>query len=250
MDAEQPTDWPATKEAAKAAGVRFFFPGTPCAKGHVGLRTVCGNGRCVECARATNAAQYQKRREEYLANRKERYLRNREAVLKQCAEYYEMNKERRRERDRLNAAAYRAKHPEQCKATVRRHFLENREQYRLGCVAYRARNLEKCRELNRAWGKANPDKVRAQAHLRRARKMVAPGRYTAEDIAAIRKAQKDRCAYCRAPLKRRGHVDHIKALSKGGSNYPANLQLTCRTCNSSKHNRDPIEFAQRRGLLL
>lgn len=44
-----------------------------------------------------------------------------------------------------------------------------------------------------------------------------------------------RCRRCGAT--ERLHVDHIKPVSAGGSNEPANLQVLCRTCNISKGNR-------------
>ena len=205
----------------------------------------------MECSKLSSDSQYQKHRDKRLARQADYYRENRETKLAYSAEFYQQNKDRYREKSRLYTEAYRAEHPEQCKATARRHFLENREQYRLNSAAYRARNTERCRELNREWSKANPDARKAIAHTRRTRLAGADGKFTADDIAQIRAAQRDRCAYCRKDLKGRGTVDHITAVAKGGGNDRTNLQLTCRTCNSAKKDRDPIEFArQRMGLLL
>ncbi len=79
---------------------------------------------------------------------------------------------------------------------------------------------------------------------------MAGGSYSTEDIRRILKQQRGRCAYCRDRFGNQFHIDHILALSRGGSNYPHNLQLTCETCNLRKHARDPINFAQSLGMLL
>jgi 5-methylcytosine-specific restriction endonuclease McrA len=80
--------------------------------------------------------------------------------------------------------------------------------------------------------------------------MNAEGTHTDADISNIRKLQGGRCAYCRARLNGGGHLDHIQPLARGGTNWPANLQLTCQPCNNRKHAKDPITFAQGLGLLL
>lgn len=87
-------------------------------------------------------------------------------------------------------------------------------------------------------------------HNYRAKKAAAEGTYSDEDIARIFRDQKGKCAVCRKSIKRGYHVDHIKPLSKGGTNWPANLQLTCMVCNVSKADTDPIKFMQRLGRLL
>ena len=118
---------------------------------------------------------------------------------------------------------------------------------------YRA-NAERLREkakLNGAkWRAAHPDKHAAKERNRRALKRSAEGVHTVADIAAIRVAQKDRCACCRVKLRGKGDVDHIVPLFRGGSNWPANLQILCEFCNGSKGSKDPLEFMQQRGFLL
>lgn len=117
-------------------------------------------------------------------------------------------------------------------------------------AVYRKERATAIKAAQRRYDQRNPEAKRALVRLRRARKRGAIGNHTAEDINRIRDVQRDRCAYCRTGLSGGGSVDHIIALSKGGSNWPNNLQLLCTPCNSSKHNRDPIDFARSRGRLL
>ena len=58
-----------------------------------------------------------------------------------------------------------------------------------------------------------------------------------------------KCVYCGAentPLE----VEHIHALSKGGSNRVSNLTLSCRTCNQAKGNQDIKDFLSGKPKLL
>lgn len=45
------------------------------------------------------------------------------------------------------------------------------------------------------------------------------------------------CWICSKPYEA---VDHVKPLSKGGSNWPANLRPICRDCNSRKASKWPF----------
>jgi predicted DNA-binding protein len=49
-----------------------------------------------------------------------------------------------------------------------------------------------------------------------------------------------KCAYCKGQLlyDEPWHIDHIKPVSKGGTNDPTNLVLACVRCNLEKSDRD------------
>lgn len=113
-----------------------------------------------------------------------------------------------------------------------------------------AANREWAREYYRQHRARYPEKYAAKDSKRRAAKRSAEGYHTHEDVNRIRTLQKDRCAYCRVMLRGGGHIDHIVALSRGGSNWPNNLQVLCVRCNLSKGAKDPIEYVQERGKLL
>ena len=155
-------------------------------------------------------------------------------------------RERYKEKIKVEQKARRAADP----GYIKNYRAKNRE-HCLGLMReYYRTHLDRFRDRNKKWAKANPDANRACKVRHKARKRNAEGSHTAADIAWIRKAQRNRCAACSSPLGRKGHVDHIVALSRGGSNWPRNLQWLCASCNCSKHNRDALEFARSRGLLL
>ncbi len=62
--------------------------------------------------------------------------------------------------------------------------------------------------------------------------------------------QKGICVYCRAHIVGGFHIDHILPLALGGAHDESNVQLLCPTCNVTKGALHPIDFAQRKGLLL
>lgn len=97
------------------------------------------------------------------------------------------------------------------------------------------------------------ERKKAKAAARKNRKVAergADGRFSAEDIERIHKAQKYRCVICRCDTRESRHIDHIVPLASGGSNWPENLQILCPRCNIRKSNKDPVEFMQEVGFLL
>lgn len=185
-----------------------------------------------------------------------------------------------KECQRKSAKAYRASHPdggarwkawdannpERSSAAKASWIASNKERYRELQNQWAARNPEKVRAFNKAtrlksaskirahnkaWRAANPDRVAAIHLNRRARKSSADGRISSADIELIFDKQKGRCSICLTRITRKSmHRDHIVPLARGGSNWPTNFQLTCKSCNLRKGHKDPFEFANLEGRLL
>lgn len=129
----------------------------------------------------------------------------------------------------------------------------NPERVKESMKAWKKANRKRANELNLAWRKRNPERykdLRRSYRRNRRAALGAGGKHTADEVMAIRVAQGDKCAYCRIKLKGGGHLDHIVALIKGGSNRPSNLQWLCMVCNIRKGSKEPLEFARSIGFLI
>lgn len=137
--------------------------------------------------------------------------------------------------NKLNWKKYETSHKEELEVKRRAYYATPACKKRQAAYArWYAENKKEILSANRArrWARVNN----------------APGQFTPDDIVDIFNFQSGRCPYCSADLNENGyHVDHIIALSKGGTNYRVNIQLCCPTCNMSKNNKDPIVFAQSKG---
>lgn len=240
------------RKVALKQGLARYFTGRECKYGHTAERHT-SSGSCLVCGRLTLKKRYRDNPEHHKARTKKWRKENPD-----------------KSRDTLRR--YLAKNPEKRKATVLRWRKENPEKVkeinRRGSRVADLRHPERRAESRRkwaadpenkkaraitiaAWRKENPDKSNAIVRNRRARAKGASGTHTAADLAEIFALQGGRCAYCRADLKKvKKHVDHIIALSKGGTNDRSNLQWTCVPCNVRKNARDPVAFARSIGLLL
>lgn len=109
-----------SRDAAIAAGLKRYFTGKPCRKGHVCERQVHQH-RCVECVKLKNQANYSADPE----------------------------------RHRFSAAARRAKRPERHKAQQAEYRAKNRQVLRSRSASWRAKNPELLRESQRAYYQRN-----------------------------------------------------------------------------------------------
>lgn len=119
------------------------------------------------------------------------------------------------------------------KASYRRHAPKRREEARL----YRLAHVERYRANARKWKRLNRQRATAIEAIRRGRKRDAPGDATPSQIAARIDYYGGRCWMCGAPWE---HIDHVKPLAKGGSNWPANLRPACGPCNLAKSDHWPL----------
>jgi len=158
----------------------------------------------------------------------------------------------KKNRERLNAnvRAYYARNAELVKALAKDYKMRNADKVKAYMSQWRARNEEHLRRYRRSYRERNIEAVRVRVAQRRAMRRDAEGRYTLDEILELRKKQKGRCAACFKAFWMSYHIDHVMPLSKGGGNGITNIQLLCPPCNLSKGAKDPIDWANQRGLLL
>lgn len=238
MANDEPTFEVISRKDAKAKGLRFYYTGKPCKHGHLGPRRVCETG-CATCSRI----KLQKWRSE-----------NRE----KSREIDSAWKAKNRERLNVQGRARYAKNPTKHIAKVKKYYEKNGEEVRRKRIAYHYRTYtkddvrKKAQERTKKWAIINPERCKVNSQISRIRRknLDVEGSHTPEDIKRILKQQKRRCAYCKTKLGEKYHVDHITPLSKGGTNFAKNLQITCARCNLEKYARDPIVHARMLGMLL
>lgn len=134
----------------------------------------------------------------------------------------------------------------------------NREHVARANKAWRAANVDRCRALTADWRRNNAQRMIEQRreyyqrnktaiiartqehhHYRRANRV---GHYTRLDLQDIWVKQGGLCVGCGSRfLWSLGEdkyvkctIDHIIPVSRGGTNWPSNLQLLCSPCNDSK----------------
>jgi 5-methylcytosine-specific restriction endonuclease McrA len=145
------------------------------------------------------------------------------------------------EKENARSAAWRAAHPSRARINGQRWQEQNREKVRLSNSEWAARNREKACERVKRYQATHPEKGIELCHRRRARLMFCDEHYTAAEISAMRKEKGDKCARCGTTVSGtksgRMTIDHIVALTNGGSNGISNIQFLCHPCNASKGNR-------------
>lgn len=170
---------------------------------------------------------------------------NHDYCLQKWREYYQQNKDAILPKNRARYVVrrivylsaqreYREKNKEVIKRRRDGHYLRH--------PARRIRDVQRARE----WRLDHPEQYTSHMKVakgkRRALESAAEGSFTTADIQELYLDQDGHCAYCGITLHDNYHLDHIDPLSRGGSNWPENLALTCPTCNLSKHNKSLVEW--------
>lgn len=226
-----------SREEAREKGLKRYFTGEPCKRGHLAERYV-STGRCVPCTQKQALDWHFNNHERSLLKMKKRHEANREAELARMANRYATH----REEACAVRRQWRLDHPDRTKEAHAKWRRENRTRWNEIGKGWRDRYPEKYKAKNRRWRENNPDGERAIKHRRRARERNAPGSHTAQDIQCLYALQRALCAACKVSLQDGYHVDHVMPLARGGSNGPENLQLLCPPCNWSKNAKHPDEW--------
>lgn len=204
-------DIPKTAREARIIGVKFYFTGVPCARGHIEKRTA-QNNECILCARIKWNKFHEKNRHKQNAYSSDYFKKHREAILAKKKIYREKNKkiiaEKKKEWD-----------------------LKNREQ-------------------RKKYYEDNKTHIFSNARNRRSRIKNAEGDHWAGDIFKLLEKQNNLCVCCHVNIYDNFHVDHIMPIVLGGTNWPENLQLLCPQCNLRKSSKHPDVWARQNGVIL
>ena len=208
----------------KPATTEFFAPRTD--------RPGGARSECRICQASYHAAYNAAHHEEKRSYNAAYHAAHREDKIAYNAAYYAAHREERiaylaahRKESAASAAAYYAAHSVEIRARTAVYLSAHRDE----SAAYRASHRAECR---------------ANEHNRYARERNSPGHHTGADIASIRAGQGNRCFWCGEPLGVHWHLDHYIPLSRGGSNWPENLDVACASCNLHKSNMMPGEFLE------
>ena len=221
-----------SRKDAEKFGLKRYFTGLPCSKGHVDERAV-DTYSCVSCIkeraakkRISNGAIPRPKTDEERAERRKLSLQK----------YAEKHPDRLKESQKK----YKMAHPEKRRAVVKKWDDENREYKRLQAKNRYFSNVEWYRKQQAV-----------NSHNRRARIKKVGGTLSPNIFEKLFALQKGKCACCKADLKKvKPHIDHVYPIALGGPNTDDNVQLLCMHCNHQKSWRHPVDFMQDKGFLL
>jgi 5-methylcytosine-specific restriction endonuclease McrA len=248
---------PISREAAKASGLVFYCTGAPCAQGHLAERYT-STGACKECS-AEDARRQKRRRKKDPAlsaidkgRTKLRYWANPGKFRAKARENRIANPPTDEER-RADAARRKREYHANIdrEKAYRIQWRENNKEKKAAHDAQWQRdNPDRVKERNKRWQEKNKEAVRSFTRNYRAKKKAAAGYHTGDDIKGIFKSQNGICACgCGASLTAGYDVDHIIPVSRGGDNWPSNLQLLRPICNKSKNDKTMEEWMIARGTM-
>lgn len=151
---------------------------------------------------------------------------NRERQMAKKKVYYQSN----RLRIIHQIQTYRRENHEIIRFRARVRYLRDREKIALSDARYRSTPSVKARR-------------RANDNRREALKRASIGTFTQQQFYSRCEYYGWRCYLCGIPVtKRTVSIEHRIPITRGGTNWPANLAPACRSCNSRKHTKTEPEY--------
>ena len=201
------------KEAVRQ-GLKRYFNGIPCPRGHIAERLV--KGSCVICDRADTL---------------ERNRRNAKKIAQNSREYRKVNPEKVAATDR----AWRAAHPERVRERKAASQKRNRQAANLRNRRYHEKHRDRVNARVAAWQKANPAKSCAKTLRRHAAKLRRIPKWADHEAMGMvyQAAQIAKTTWPDVQI----HVDHVLPLrgrTVSGLHTHRNLQILTAIANRTK----------------
>ena len=207
-----------------------------------------GHLKCSKCGEVKPVSEFSKGKNKngYKSHCKEcvhkAYLADKERILKQHKDYYEENKEKylsdckryrdsHREERKEYFAQYYIDNAEHLKQKNRDHFQNLTEEQRQD--VYAKANARRKNEQHRAY-------MRDKRQYRKALVDNLPSDFTKEQWLFVVQFFGNTCAYC--GKKKKLTQEHIIPVSRGGGYTKNNIIPCCGSCNSSKQDRELVEW--------
>jgi 5-methylcytosine-specific restriction endonuclease McrA len=211
-------EYPATKE--------YFFTES---KNKDGLK-----GMCKDCIRKQKK-QYAEANKEKLTEYYKMYnQQHKEEIAKYNKQYIADNRECRNEYRREYSKRQHTKE-------LRKVYLEKSKNKRSETMRkYFLNNQNNIKKYMKQYNQENKQYSVMSSQKRRTRKLMLPDTLTLEDWETIREKFNNKCAYCGRELKL--EQEHFVSLTNGGEYTINNIIPACKSCNSSKNDKNFFEW--------
>ncbi len=211
-----------SRKDAKAQGLKYYFTGKPCKRGHIDKRFVssfwcmtCGREKASEAFRSLTGEKREAKREYERRRWQDPEFRKRQRLYQQ------------HEQERANQARRNREWKKQ-----------NREKLARKSRAWYHANSERALEARKVYVAANRDRARIWGRKAANKRLAIKKDLFVEDVdpRVVFERDKGICGICREPVDVQSNweLDHIIPLSKRGPHSYANIQLAHRRCNRSK----------------
>lgn len=202
------------------------------------------SSKCKECNkvyRQLNKDRLNKQKKEYYLRNKEKIdeankkwaKNNAERAKEYKAEWYQQNKE-------TKIRAYKERNKEHISNAKKEYNEKHKAEKSAYWQQYYNWHKERIREQKRLYNRLNKEKCIRYTQKRVALKRKLPASYTEAQWEQTKKFFDCKCAYCGKEKKLA--QDHFIPLSSGGEYTINNIVPACKSCNSSKHNKDFFEW--------
>ena len=152
------------------------------------------------------------------------------------------------EAERMRVQNYQHTHQEELKEYRRNYRNKNKEKINAFQKEWYKSNRAYCNLISKLWRYRNLERARLNGRVQAARRRMLMlengGSHTKQDILNQYHKQDGKCYWCSKIVDKTFDVDHVIPVTRGGSNDPVNLVISCRTCNRSRNNKLPEEWKQ------